>query len=129
MSLLDNVNDAIAAITAALEEAAAQTEPQRWRVNPQEGDNIQCPAVVIGPPALTFGSGVPEPTDARFLVYLVVDGPIGRELATLLELAPFVFEAIDTQTDGVVVQADPATYVVGADLELPAYEIVVEVPL
>lgn len=91
------------------------------------GANIQPPATVLGPPALRWEVGCVGPTSARFLVYIIVPSD-DRSVERLWDLIEVVDEAIDTVPDAVVLEANPATYVVGTT-PLPCYELVVEVAI
>jgi hypothetical protein len=89
------------------------------------GATLATPALVLGPPALIWESGCLGPTEARFLVYVIVDAN-ERAVEALWDLLVLVGDAIDS-TDAVVLRADPATYVSGT--EFPAYECLLEVRL
>lgn len=91
------------------------------------GATIQTPGIVLGPPALVWETGGPNPTGARFLVYAVVDAN-EQAVAKLLDFAVEVAAVIDERTDAVVIVASPATFVSGT-VSLPCYELTVEAPL
>lgn len=91
--------------------------------------NIQCPAIVLGPPTLLLESGRTMPTEAHFPVWVVVDDPGELAIEKLWELAPAVSAAIDEYTTGVVNQpATPFPFPHGAT-DLPSYQLIAEVPL
>jgi hypothetical protein len=93
------------------------------------GANITPPATVLGVPALRWEALDVSPTSARFIVYAIVD-PDERAPERLWDLVELVSAAIDENTDGVVISAEPAGYVSGSGATpLPCYEITVEVPL
>ncbi len=119
------VKDAVALLVQALKTVpgvggSVYTDPA--------APNIQCPAIVIGPPALLFESGRVTPTEAQFPIWVVVDsGALAAE--QLWELAPAVSAAIDEYTSGVVSQlATPFPFPNGTT-DLPSYQLIVEVPL
>ena len=85
------------------------------------------PALVLGPPRLTWETGLRAPTSALFIVYVIVQAD-ERAIERLWDLVVDVGEAIDARTDGVVIQADPSVFPSGT-AQLPAYEIQVEVGL
>ena len=115
---------AIADAAVMLETALKGMDGVRAYRDP--GANLQCPAAVLGPPALTWETGCVGPTSARFLVYAVVDAD-ERAVEKLWDLVDQVANAIDA-TDAVVVHADPAVYTSGTR-QLPCYEITTEVGL
>lgn len=88
--------------------------------------NIQCPALVIGPPLLIM-EGVTV-IEAHFPVWAVTDkGEFAME--ELWELAPAVVAAIDQYTTGVVSQPPNPGAFPNGDTDLPAYLLIAEVPL
>lgn len=91
------------------------------------GDNITPPALVVGPPVLSFEGYCPGPTEARFVVWVVVAAD-SWSMDRLWELVPAVAAAVETVTDASVTSADPAVYQAG-DLDLPAYSLLVPVTL
>lgn len=91
------------------------------------GATVNPPASILGPPSFMWETGVPFPTSARFLVYVIVAfGP--RAVEQLVELVPIVAVAIEGLTDAVMIRADPGVYPSGG-VDLPAYELQVEVSL
>jgi hypothetical protein len=109
----------------AVIEAAAQTV-EAVRVFPL-GATLTPPAVVVGPPRLEWATSCPGPTTAFFTVF-VVAALDDRALELLYELAPQVGAAIEAESAGVVLRADPGTYNAGTG-DLPAYALTVEYPL
>lgn len=112
-------------VRTALNEALKGVEGVRVYDDP--GANMDPPALLVGPPTLTwegYGSG---PVNARIIVYLVVPEN-DRALEKLGELVASVADAIDDTSDSVVVRADPGLLIVGGQ-ELPSYEVLVEVAL
>lgn len=92
------------------------------------GANVNPPAVVLGVPILEFASGCPEPTDARFRVFVVVKAD-DHAPERLWELVPLVSTAIYEQSSGVVVTpATPMPFQSG-NVDLPAYEVPAEFAL
>lgn len=91
------------------------------------GAPITPPAVVIGPPRMEWSTSCPGPTAAFFTAFVVV-ALTDRALEQLYELAPAVAGAIEANTPGVVLRADPGTYNAGTG-DLPAYALTVEYPL
>jgi hypothetical protein len=112
-------------VRTALNEALRAVEGVRVYDDP--GANMDPPALLVGPPTLTwegYGSG---PVNARIIVYLVVPEN-DRVLEKLGELITSVADAIDDTENAVVVRADPGTFIAGSQ-ELPSYEVLVEVAL
>lgn len=108
--------------------AALKTVPGATATADPGATLANLPALVIGPPRLTWESdGRFGPTAARYLVWAVVDAD-ERAIERLWSLVVDTAEAIDSRSDGVVVQADPAVFPSGT-AQLPAYEIQIEVPL
>lgn len=90
--------------------------------------NIQCPALVIGPPTLIWDTGSTDVTEAHFPVWAVVD-PDEFAAEKLWDLAPAVSAAIDAHTEGVVSQpATPFAFPHGTTV-LPSYQLIAEVPV
>ncbi len=118
------IADAAEELRRALQEAAAENG---WGVSTDQAEPGPRPACVIGPPALQWEAGCPGPTSARFLIYTVVDAS-ARAVEQLWELVPAMAGVIDSTTDAVVIESNPAAYVVGTT-ELPCYETMVEVSL
>lgn len=117
-------------ITAAYQDLAAalaEVSEVAKRVSADVGSELPVlPAVVIGPPSLTF-DGYGTATDATFLVYVVVAAN-AQALPKLWDLVPPAYEAIEANSDGVVRRADPGVWTAGT-ADLPCYEIAVEYPL
>lgn len=117
----------LAAATQSLRDAL--TDFPGAHLQPDFGPNVDPPALVIGPPALQWESGCPVPTEARFLVYIVVTND-DRFMDRLDELIEPVAAAIDATRDAVVIRADPGRWPTQtATGDLPAYELTVEVAL
>lgn len=91
------------------------------------GDNITPPALVVGPPVLSFEGYCTDPTEARFVVWAVVDAN-AWSMERLWDLVPAASSAIYTVRDASVTSADPAVYEAG-DIDLPAYSLLVPVAL
>ncbi|PZG14422.1 hypothetical protein C1I95_21765 [Micromonospora craterilacus] len=112
-----------------LGEAAAAV--RGVRVYPDIGPGVSPPAVVIGPPALTWealpGCGG-EPTSGRYPVYVVVGDDPDRALPQLLDLVLAVAAALDAVDDAVVGRAEPTLYP-SSGADLPAYQIQVDMAL
>jgi len=103
------------------------------RVYDDLGARIDPPAVLIGPPTLgwqAFHSHTP--TNARFTLWLVVPAD-ERALPRLWALVPAVVEAVEAGMPSATVQdgvsAATPTVWPSAGIELPAYQILVEVDL
>ena len=111
------VAEAAGALLEALQGVAGA------RVYSDPGATLDPPALLLGPPSLTWETVCSDPTSARFIVYVVVKVS-ERAMEQLWELVPEVAQAIDATTDATVRQADPGTW-----KDLPAYEIQVEVSL
>lgn len=92
------------------------------------GESVTPPAVVIGPPELNWNRFCTGPNDATFTVYVIV-ALDDRALDRLLDLAPAVQSAIETDTPATVPRAIPGTYTSAGSGDLPAYELQVEYPL
>lgn len=91
------------------------------------GASLQPPAVVVGPPRLAWETPCADPTEATFLLYVVVAADEWA-LPALWELVPQVAGAIEEHTDAVVTTAEPGAYQAG-NADLPCYELTVEMPL
>jgi hypothetical protein len=115
-----NTKEAAEALLVALDTV---DEVKAYRV----GDNITPPGFVVGPPVLTFDSYCDGPTEARFVVWVVVDAN-SWSMDRLWELVPLAAAAINTVVDASVTNADPAVYEAG-DIDLPAYSLLVPVAL
>lgn len=117
---------AVAETSQAL-AAALRTVP-KLRVYTDPGAVIDPPGVLVGPPRLTWGGYVGDPTDALFVVTLAVPAD-DRALERLWDLVPQVAEAIDTVPDAVVRSAEPGMWTTGNGTDLPCYLINVECSL
>lgn len=109
----------------ALEAALGAIEGAR--VYRELGATLDPPALVLGPPALSWEAVCREPTAATFIVH-VVEAADERALERLWLLVPQVAEAIDSVLDASVRRADPGTYPTGGS-ELPSYSVQVDVAL
>lgn len=121
-----SVKAAAEALEAALKTVVYEEHP--IRVYRDLGANVNPPAAVLGAPELSFESGCPEPTDARFRVFVVVRAD-DRAPERLWELVPLVSAAIYELSDGVVVSPATPTLFQSGNVDLPAYEVPAEVPL
>jgi hypothetical protein len=117
----------IAAAADAISEALAAVDGVRHYPGLLGGGAIQPPATVLPLPELTWNGPSAEPTDATWVVALVVARD-GREVTALWSLLPRVAEALEDVTDVVVTSARFGTYPAGG-ADLPAYLISVEVAL
>jgi hypothetical protein len=88
---------------------------------------VDPPATVLPPPALRRGAMSAEPTEATWVVALVVDRG-ERSQEQLEELEERVAEALYEVEDVVVNESRPGTYPSGG-VELPAYLIDIDVSL
>jgi len=110
-----------------LEAAVGRVEGVRLYRDPA-GAVASPPAVMVGPPRLTWESVCSEPTEATFVVY-VLAAMNERAVAQLWELVPAVAAAIDEHVRAAsVIEANPGVFNAGGR-ELPSYEITVEVAL
>jgi hypothetical protein len=115
-------------VTAASEAlAAALRSVPGTRYYRQLGGPIDPPALVLPLARLVLGRMGPEPTEATYVVGLVVDNT-ERAIEQLEELIVPVYAALDGVTDAAVGPADQGTYPAGG-VQLPAYLITVEVAL
>lgn len=121
-----SVTEAVKARLVELRAALDKLKPHGIR-RAELGANVDPPAVVLGPPQLTWDAYVSVPTSARLVVYLSV-ALDDRSMDKLLDLLPLVTEAIESVKDCVVTLATPTAYTAG-NSDLPAYEITVEVAL
>jgi hypothetical protein len=97
------------------------------RVVTSVAQSVSPPAVVIGPPRLSwFGYGIPggQPTSGQWNVYLVVSLN-AYAIDVLLELVASIASAIERYTKGVVVGSGPGVYP-SPNGALPAYVITVQ---
>lgn len=115
--------NAVTEAATALGEALRGVEGVRYTADISAV--IEPPATLLGPPALTWDAFCAEPTEARFVAFLIVARD-ERALPRLMELLPRVVAAVDAVTDAVVTRADPDIYPSG---ELPCYKIQIEVSL
>jgi hypothetical protein len=86
------------------------------------------PAAVVGPPRLFWETYTTQPTRVEFPVYLI-DAPDQLTMVRLWGLIPLVTEALDTETDAVVLTATPLPWTSAESPGLPSYNITVEVKL
>lgn len=95
------------------------------------GGPVDGPTIVVGPPSLSWEAYCATPTSARFTVFVIVPAD---ELAQerLWELVPRVGTHVEQVPDAVVSPveeaAQPTTFR-SSGVELPAYQIQVDVPL
>lgn len=107
--------------------AALDTVPD-LRTHRDLSARIDPPAVVLGPPALTWDTVCREPSEATFIVFIVVAAD-ERAIERLWTLNENVADAIDRDArDAAVRRTDPATYSTGG-VELPAYAMQVDFAL
>lgn len=106
---------------------AALREVPGVRNFPDVGPGVDPPCTVLGPPALLWEGVCPDPTSARFLVYVVVTSD-DQSMDRLYELMPQVAAALDAVRDATVIRADPGVYPT-TNGNLPAYEIQVDMAL
>lgn len=88
---------------------------------------IDPPAVVLGSPVLLWNAMGPDPSEARFGVYVVVPRD-AQTMERLWDLVPLVVVALEEVCDLVSRNANPTSYPTGT-IELPAYLIETEVTL
>ena len=120
-----NTRESAEALLAALDAADEKTKAYRL------GENITPPAFVLGPPSLLFEGYCADPlqpSSATFTVWVVVDAN-EWSMERLWDLVPLAATAVESVQDAGVERADPATYPVGGDLDLPAYTLTVPVTL
>jgi hypothetical protein len=110
----DMISEALAAVTGV-------------RHHRQMYGLVDPPATVLPPPALRRRSMSSDPTDASWVVALVVDRG-ERSQEQLMELEPRVVEALYALEDVAVGESRPGTYPSGG-VELPAYLIDIDVAL
>lgn len=121
-----SIKDAAEQLAAALRLVPGMSEGSVY-THPA-APNLRCPALVIGPPGLDFDEApTPDPTQARFPIYAVVDES-ARAVEELWELVPLVSAAVDEHTSGVIVSAEPFPFPYGTT-DLPSYQLIAEVPL
>ena len=105
-------------------EAALRTVPG-VEVHVDPGANLSPPSLVLGLPSLIWESGCVGPTDARFIIYVIVDAN-ERATEALWDLVTLVGDAIDS-TSAVILRADPGAF--RAQPQFPCYECLTEVGL
>lgn len=110
---------------AALTAAVGSVEGIRASTDP--GGALDPPAAIVGPPALTFGGPTSDPVGARFVVIIAVAFD-DRAIDRLFEFLPEVTAAIESLTDGVIINAVPGAWQ-SNQTALPCYEITVEMSL
>jgi len=105
---------------AALREALEPLIGAGIRLHPY-GVPPEPPASIVGPPTLTWETYSSDPTEARFVVYLVAAFD-DRAVDRLLELLPLVFAAVEGVPGATVDQAHPTTFTASGP-DLPAYSL------
>jgi hypothetical protein len=116
------VADAVAALAAAL---AAAEGLAGLRVYTDPSETVDPPAVVVGPPSLTW-EGYGPAAAATFPVFVVV-ALDERALQRLWELVPAAQAALE-ETEATARSATPIVFNSGGQ-DLPAYEITTDYPL
>lgn len=124
LAVIKSIQDAVALVDVS------EMENVREVVVRGMGEELEPPAVVVGPPSLEregFGSRL---TASNVVVYVVVDKTDDtRAMEQLYQLVPAVMEAIEDHVENASCgSARPGTYPVGAR-DLPAYGIPVEIDL
>jgi hypothetical protein len=119
--------NAVADAAVALKDAADTVETVR--ATNDIAAPLDPPAVVIGPPRLTWQTfcGDFTPTEAEFPVFLVVRAD-SRAMESLWELVPQVTAALASLNNVAVESATPTTWQAG-DEHFPAYQLDVRVSL
>jgi hypothetical protein len=115
----------VAAAAAQIQEALDALEEIRTHSDPAAV--LDPPAVVLGPPTLTWLTGCVEPNEAVFPVIVVVRAD-SRAMDNLWDIVPKVVDALDSLPNVQVNNAMPRTWGVG-DKEFPAYEVPASVAL
>lgn len=115
------VEQAIDRLYAALEGVPG------LRVARGVGMRLDPPGALVAPPTLSWGSYAVDPTDATFVVPVVV-AQTERALSELLVWTPLVVAAISEVENAAVRTAEPGTWAAGG-ADLPAYLVTVEVGL
>lgn len=110
MSVLSDATRALAAAVSAVPTVRGYAE-----LSP----DADPPAVVVGPPRLTFEGFGNDPSAVEFIAYLVVPRD-DRAIERLYDLLPQVVAAINSTDDFTVTSAEP-----GGFNELPAYELTI----
>lgn len=116
---------AVADAVTDLVEGLGEVEDLRVETDPAQPPTP--PVAYIGPPALVWEGTCPDPTTAKFVVYVVV-GATDRALEVLWDLVPRVAAAIEGVRDAVVIRATPGSWSIGG-ADLPAYLIEVDYSL
>jgi hypothetical protein len=119
---VSTIADAAGELLAALRTVSDVGEPYG-----ELAQSVRTPGVVLGAPALTWGTGCIDPTEGRWIVY-VVTAVSDRAMEELWDLVPRVAAALDAVPSASVIRADPGAFPDGAS-QLPCYEITVEVNL
>lgn len=116
-------------MSAALSIAAALERLPDLQVVTGVGRQIAPPAVIIGPPRLTWAGYAQggQPSTGVFSVYLVV-AMTERATEALLSRIASVTAAIEEFTPGVVTMANPGVYPSPGGV-LPSYQITVQMEL
>lgn len=113
----------VSAAAAALEAALKTVDG--FRVYADPAATVDPPGLVLVPPILTWSAYRGDPTDATFVVAVVVK-PDARAVERLWEHVPLVAAAVDGLSDAAVRRAEPGTWTAN---DLPAYLIEIEVSL
>lgn len=95
------------------------------RVSTIPGDDVDPPAVALGPPTWTYEAYTPDPTGTSLTAAVVVTKDT-RAMERLAALVPLVVAAVHAHSDYAVIRAEPGSWPVGAS-ELPAYLLTIEV--
>lgn len=124
---MNAVADAAAKLKAALDTVALEVETLRVHTDPDAV--LDPPAVVIGPPVLTWSSYCvgSDPDEAKFPVVLAVKAD-SLAMERLWELVPTVAAALESVRDVTVSTAEPLTWG-PPDKSFPAYRFTVSVAL
>lgn len=89
--------------------------------------SVAPPALLLGPPSLTWGAACKQPTEGTFLAYLVVKSD-NRAVERLWDLIESVTEVIENTDFASVTEANPLSFAVGGT-DLAAYEITINAAL
>lgn len=97
------------------------------------GARVDPPGVLIGPPTLGWRAFCgPRPTSARFPLWVVAAAD-ERGMSVLWDLVPAVAKAVEQGMPSAAVQDGPSaaspTVYPSAGIELPAYQLLIEVDL
>jgi hypothetical protein len=101
----------------------------KLRVYPDPEAVVDPPAAVLGPPDFAWDQTAGSwPTTATWTVAVCVGAGTGHALADLLDLVPLVSEAIESNTDMIIISATAGAFR-SSSAELPAYFFTVEAAL